>query len=92
MPYIFSFGLNIKILHMYENDEIREMYFSPLLVPMFSIFGCVCDNRIKDIMSKYTYPSFHWKFDGTVGSLKTNSMYSVGFYGTTRRPGGKGKI
>ena len=38
-------------------------------------------------MSKYIYPILHWRVDGTVISLNTNSIYSVDVCGTTHRPG-----
>ena len=43
-------------------------------------------------MSKYISPSLNWIVDGTVGELKANIIYSVGFCGTTRRPRVKGTI
>ena len=68
------------------------MYVVPLTLPAFSVFICVCGNIIKDVMSEYISPILHWVFDGTLGEFNNNSIYSVGFYGTTCRPWGKGTI
>ena len=43
-------------------------------------------------MIHYIPPILHWRVYGTIGALKNNSIYSVGFCGTTSRPGEKVKI
>ena len=43
-------------------------------------------------MHNYIYRRLHWRVDGNVGALKTKSVYCVGFCGTTKIPGKKGKI
>ena len=78
-----------KIYNTDEIDEIRANYVAPLLVPVFYIFVCVCDNIIKYGMSNYNSPRLHWWVDDTVGALNTTIIYSVGFCGTTHRPGEK---
>ena len=43
-------------------------------------------------MIKYSCFNLHWIVGVTVVSLNTYSIYSVIFWGNTRRPGGKGTI
>ena len=75
-----------------ESDDIRSICDAPILVPVFSIFICVSDNIIKYGMHKCISPSLNWRDYGTIGALKSNSIYSVGFCSTTCIPAGKSQF
>ena len=69
-----------------EIDDIREICDALILAPVLSIFICMSDNIIKDGRHKCSSPSLNWRVDGTVKALKSNVIYSIGFYGIARIP------